>query len=84
MPYTAEDPFVTARTDSTGQRWWFRYGGGSTIRIRPAGADAGHWTHQIFLDDYGMHPDDVPTAWLQERATAWIKQYDEDMAAGLI
>jgi hypothetical protein len=80
--YTSEEPFVTTRTDADGTRWWFRYHGGSSVKIRPAGSD--DWTNQIMLSYYGMRPDTVTSAWLNERASKWIDQHNADVASGQI
>lgn len=71
-------------TDAQGTRWRFHYAGGSSIKTKPSGAPEGHWSNSIDLGYYGMTPEDVTGEWFQERADAWITDYNADVAAGNI
>lgn len=75
--------WVAGLYDANGYRWTFDYTvGRSNIKVRPFGAAS--WTNQIQLADYGMKPEDVTDRWLEERARAWIDQYDADVSLGNI
>jgi hypothetical protein len=78
------NPWRAVRPDAAGKQWFFKYDGGSSIKIRPYGGRSGDWTYQIQLVDYNMTPSSVPKEWLAKRAAAWIEQRDADLAAGLV
>lgn len=72
--------WTTILDDAHGNTWHFRYGGGSTIRIRPQGTRSCDWTHGIAIADDGKMLSDVTDEWLIARTAEWIADRTDDPA----
>lgn len=92
--YTPDSPFLATLPDRDGHLWNFAYWGSRYLYIRevtedtpisPAMGDRASrddWPYLIALNDYGVQPQDVPRAWLADRAAEWILDRNKDLEAG--
>jgi hypothetical protein len=85
----AVNPWRFELTDDRGDRWQFRYTGGSLVRIYPMyedgetgemKADTQH-TNGIDVNSWNA-AGKVTTAWLGKRIRMWIKDRNKDLATG--
>jgi hypothetical protein len=85
---------VNQHVDSTGRTWQFAYWGTGFVYIRelwddgtqtlPIGGTRSDWPFVIGLNDWMQRPETVTGAWLDEHSARWIKDRNEDIAAGNI
>lgn len=84
--YTAV-PWAAQRDDSRGDRFEFRYRGGSLVKIhRVSGTEDGPWvdpqaTNAIDVLARDMIGKATPE-WLSDRADEWIEDRNNDLATG--